>query len=232
MPKSDRWCSRNICLVRSPCPSLVDWAQATTYVYKCMMRTGMLKWEYSHARTQAHTYTCSLFRCSVVLCAMSFIHVCRLRNSFKTVPYVWFGLHVTMCTLQRFLLVQFWCKLVCGYGRLQVFLNNDRRELSRVPGVTWNNTAMTPLTSALFCLDESQRLYKYMSKKNGPRLEKRAVNTQVYHVGCGFWVWIGQWLSRRTAQNFGHMLSIVYSAAFLSKHHLWALFLCWWVLPL
>ena len=67
-------------------------------------------------------------------------------------------LHVFMHIMLRLLLMQFWCKLVCGSARLQVFLNKDRRELSRVPGVTWiKNTVMTPLTSALFCLDESQQ---------------------------------------------------------------------------
>ena len=91
---------------------------------------------------------------------------CHLCNLFKIV--LLYACMLCISCRDCYLCMQFWCKLVCdvcGSARLQVFLNKDRRELSRVPGVSESKSAvMTPLTSASFCLDEHQQLYKLHGK--------------------------------------------------------------------
>ena len=135
-----------------------------------------------YARTHTHIHMLS-FRYAVVVYAMyliQYMFVGFAIHMFACYPHP----KITACAVLMSIGLWFWTPPGLLEQRPKGAKPSTRCDL--------NNTAMTPLTSALFCLDESQRFYKYMSKKNGPRLEKRAVNTQVYHVGCGFWVWIGQ----------------------------------------
>lgn len=133
------------------------------------------------------------------------------------------GLHVVVYITEK-LLCSFGCKMFFGFMAKQVFLTKDRRELSRVPGVNpktchdmpWvsPNPSLAELTTEtwnmFWALSGLNFKWKSAVKytKGGQTFEKRAINTWVQDVGCGFWVWIGPW--RPLEFFFGQVLHRVF----------------------